>query len=298
MSISRVGRLTLLGEIGNDLYRTKCDCGYILLVAKADWGQLYGCQPCHHAEVDAREREAAEQAREAANAQKELARQERIRATYILPDWQSLDAPQRRLFNLLVNEGIGNFGLPTVVKLLGRMGLKDVTPEWAWNEFLLPLLDCNMLIEFQGFDDAPRAYVPGSTVPYAANASPASTFRVRGIAVKAMLKAETPAPAEPAPVAQERQSVDDVVVASLRDEFLPARCVVNASESDYLISLRAKYVAWREELGRTVCQPAEFEAALAKLDGISISNGKVRGLRLKRSGELVAEAMTAAEVGV
>ena len=111
-----------------------------------------------------------------------------------------------------------------------------------------------------------------------------------------MLKAQAKPAEQPDTEVAPREIVGDLM-AQLRDEFLPARCVVGASESDYLISVRAKYVAYRQDAGRTVCGPAEFEEALTKLDGVSISGGRVRGPRLKRSGELVADAMTAAEVG-
>ena len=60
------------------------------------------------------------------------------------------------------------------------------------------------------------------------------------------------------------------------------------------MELRSRYCAYREDHQRTPCEVAQFDDALAKL-GFIRKGEKWYGLRLKRTGEMIAEAMTVAQ---
>jgi hypothetical protein len=284
---NQVGLLTLRSRTKNGLIKAQCQCGFpSVIVDEEDWiaGVVLGCSSCHTPELERQQKEARELQRQQEIDERVAKREARDRELWFEPNYGELSAPLKKLFKRLSSGG--SFGVDTVAEMA------KVSREYAWDHIVSEMLQANCLIETQmvGYQYVTRPYSLDG--PYAAGAKRESKYTCRTGAVRQLREAEAQslieAEKQPEPVAEPRPEVtyasDDVFGGDVKS-FIDARCICGPGEAESEIVLRAKFVAYMESIKQPAMLPAEFLDTLGRLK-YEVSNGKVRGLRLKKMSEL------------
>jgi hypothetical protein len=271
---TQVGLLRRTGEM-NGFITAKCACGYPCVIAPQDWGSIYGCSKCHDAEAQ-RQQEDQERADRMARAEARDKREAaQAKKWWTDPHYDELSPGLRRLFKSLVDTP--SFTVDAIASLT------KTSRDYAW-KILKDLISANVLVELVGYLGSYRPY---SDRPYEAGASSASFYKVRGAAVRQMRELEDLARNAPEPVAEPRPEPTygsgDVFGDDVKG-FIGARCIVGSGEAESEIVLRSRFVSYMESIKQSAMLPSEFTETLGRL-GYEVSDGKVRGLRLKKAKE-------------